>query len=115
MKLWSPLANSLPLLGTERQQHVSGNASVARIPGADKYHAVDYHGAWTGDRAAAAFYAVDRFEIAHGIEIPQQLAIFGGVRPNMSIGGGRKYHAWNLRHRARLGGTAAHGRAFRTR
>ena len=109
------VADYLPLLRPERQQHISGNASVARIAGCNKHHAARDYGARAVHGTAVALHPIHRFEIAHGIEIPQRFAVLDGVARECARRLKSRIPRREFPSPRRAGRDCIPGRAFRTR
>src|SRR5579871_3059118 len=94
------------------QQHVPGHASVTRVAGGDKDHAIRDHSAGTFDGTAGGFDAVDGLELVRSVEVPEYFAVLGGISAEVTVERGRKDRAWDRADRSRLGGTAPDERVF---
>ena len=64
-------------LHPERKQHVAGHALLYRVTRTDEQHAPDDRRPMPADRAAAGDHAVPGLEGAHGVVLPQHLAVPG--------------------------------------
>src|SRR5665213_1858922 len=73
--------------GSERQQYVPRHAGLARVAGVYEYHPLYNYRTWTIDRPAVAFDAVDGLKFTGGVEVPQDLAVFGRISAQMAVDG----------------------------
>src|SRR5882762_2319968 len=90
----------------ERQQYVAGHAAISRIPRIDEDHAADNDRAGSVEGTALGLDSIYGGVFLHGIEIPENFAVFGRERAQMSIERAGEDDAGDQRERLRLGWAA---------
>ena len=81
----SPGSTALAAVHRVGEQHVPRRAAPAAIPGGREERAADDDRAGPVDRTAASGDIVDRAVFAGRIRIPNDAAVIGGVRAQMSV------------------------------
>ena len=78
----------------------------AAVAGYNVHHPVGHNRTCDVDGSAATLKAVDSLELVRGVVIPDDLAVVGGIGPQVAVHGAGKDGAGNAGHRGRLRGTA---------
>src|SRR5207244_4120991 len=101
------LLSSSLTVNRKSQKHVSWGRSQKSVSRVDKQRSSYDDRSRAIERAAMRLHPIRGFEILGGGHIPKDVAILGGVRPQVSVQSAGKDHAGNGGHRGRLCWTAS--------
>src|SRR5207248_2935078 len=72
---------------SEGEEHIPRRATEHCVAGSDKDHAIGHDGTRSADRATVGLHSIDRIELTHGLEGPQESAVSRGDCLYLAVGG----------------------------